>query len=58
MRASDTRSFDQVRYGAYICLSVPAASQAAASADVPALAAPQTDRGSVNRERTRHAGHA
>jgi hypothetical protein len=39
MRASDTRSFDPTRYGAYICLSVPAASQAAtASADVPALA--------------------
>ena len=39
MRASDTRSFDPLRYGAYICLSVPAASQAAtASADVPALA--------------------
>src|SRR5947208_9038675 len=39
MRASDIRSFDPFRYGAYICLSVPAASQAAtAGADVPALA--------------------
>ena len=39
MRASDTRSFDPVRYGAYICLSIPPASQAAAaSAGVPALA--------------------
>ena len=39
MRASDIRSFDPIRYGAYICLSVPAASQAAtAGADVPALA--------------------
>jgi len=39
VRASDTRSFDPIRYGAYICLSLPAASQAAtASADVPALA--------------------
>src|SRR5262249_62282523 len=39
MRASDIRSFDPIRYGAYICLSVPAASQAAAAdADVPALA--------------------
>jgi hypothetical protein len=52
MRASDIRSFDPIRYGAYICLSVPAAGQAAqaaneaeraaaaamAEADVPALA--------------------
>jgi len=39
MRANDTRPFAPIRYGAYICLSVPAASQAAAaSADVPALA--------------------
>ena len=39
MRASDIRSFGPFRYGAYICLSVPAASQAAtAGADVPALA--------------------
>src|SRR5215831_16180780 len=39
MRASDTLSFDPVRYGAYICLSIPAAGQAAAAgADVPALA--------------------
>jgi hypothetical protein len=39
MRASDIRSFDPIRYGAYICLSVPAASRAAAAgADVPALA--------------------
>jgi hypothetical protein len=39
MRANDIRSFDPLRYGAYICLSVPAASQAAAAAaDVPALA--------------------
>lgn len=39
MRANDFRSSDPLRYGAYICLSVPAASQAAAAgADVPALA--------------------
>ena len=39
MRANDIRSFDPYRYGAYICLSVPASSAAAAaSADVPALA--------------------
>ena len=39
MRASDIRSYAPIRYGAYICLSVPAASQAgAAGADVPALA--------------------
>lgn len=39
MRASDIRSFDPIRYGAYICLSVPAASRvAAAAAGVPALA--------------------
>src|SRR5262249_61767080 len=39
MRASDIRSFDPIRYGAYICLSIPAATQAAtADADVPALA--------------------
>src|SRR6266568_2697531 len=39
MRGSEIRSFDPIRYGAYICLSVPAASQAAtAAADVPALA--------------------
>jgi hypothetical protein len=39
MRASDTLSYGPVRYGAYICLSIPAASQAAAaSVDVPALA--------------------
>jgi hypothetical protein len=39
MRANDIRSFDPIRYGAYICLSVPAASRAtAADADVPALA--------------------
>jgi hypothetical protein len=39
MRASDTRSSDPIRYGAYLCLSVPAASRAAAAgADVPALA--------------------
>jgi hypothetical protein len=39
MKASDIRSFDPIRYGAYICLSVPAASQVAvAGADVPALA--------------------
>src|SRR5215470_2210805 len=39
MRASDTQSLGAMRYGAYICLSVPAASRAAAAgADVPALA--------------------
>jgi len=39
MRANDIRSSDPIRYGAYICLSVPAVSQAAAAgADVPALA--------------------
>ena len=39
MRASDIRSFDPYRYGAYICLSVPASDQAAvAGADVPGLA--------------------
>jgi hypothetical protein len=39
MRASDIRSFDPMRYGAYICLNVPPASKAAtADADVPALA--------------------
>src|SRR5215472_723384 len=39
MRANDIRSFDPICYSAYICLSVPAASQAAAAgADVPALA--------------------
>jgi len=39
MRASDTRSFDPYRYGAYFCLSVPASGQAAAAdADVSALA--------------------
>jgi hypothetical protein len=39
MRANDTRSFDPMRYGAYICLSVPASGQAAAAgADVPGLA--------------------
>src|SRR5215471_17939080 len=39
MRASDTLSSDPVRYGAYICLNIPPASQAAAaSADVSALA--------------------
>jgi hypothetical protein len=39
MRASDTRPFDPYRYGAYFCLNIPAASQAAtATADVPGLA--------------------
>lgn len=39
MRASDTRPYDPIRYGAYICLNVPAASRAAAAGtDVPALA--------------------
>jgi hypothetical protein len=39
MRASDIRSFAPVRWGAYICLSVPVARRAAlADADVPALA--------------------
>jgi hypothetical protein len=41
MRASDVLSFAPFRYGAYICLSIPAASQGAtalAGADVPALA--------------------
>jgi hypothetical protein len=39
MRASDIRSFDPIRYGAYICLNVLPGSQAAmASAAVPALA--------------------
>src|SRR5215469_1533294 len=39
MRASDTISFDPFRYGAYICLSIQAGSQAAmADADVPGLA--------------------
>ena len=39
MRASDIRSFDPIRYGAYICLSIPAARRAeVADADVPALA--------------------
>ena len=39
MRASDTRSFDPYRYGAYFCLSVPAGSQPAmADTDVPGLA--------------------
>jgi hypothetical protein len=39
MRASDIRSFEPIRYGAYVCLSVPAASRdAMADADVPALA--------------------
>jgi hypothetical protein len=39
MRASEIRSSDPIRYGAYICLNVPAATRAATSgADVPALA--------------------
>jgi len=39
MRASQVASFDPIRYGAYICLSVPASDQsAAADADVPGLA--------------------
>jgi hypothetical protein len=39
MRASDIRSSDPIRYGAYICLTVPAASKAAAAnARVPAVA--------------------
>ena len=39
MRANDIRSFAPVRFGAYICLSVPAERHAAiADADVPALA--------------------
>src|SRR5215475_1829173 len=39
MRASDTRSFDPYRYGAYLCLSIPASCRdAAAEADVPGLA--------------------
>src|SRR5215469_10007986 len=39
MRASDVRSFDPYRYGAYICLNIPASGQAAAAdADVPGLA--------------------
>ena len=39
MRANEVRSFDPIRHGAYICLSVPPASRAAAAdADVPALA--------------------
>jgi len=39
MRASDTRAFDPYRYGAYICLSIPASRRAAAAdADVPGLA--------------------
>ena len=39
MRASEIRSFEPMRYGAYICLNVPAASRAAtADADVPGLA--------------------
>src|SRR3979411_3554319 len=39
MRASDIRSFEPIRYGAYVCLSVPAAGRhAMADADVPALA--------------------
>lgn len=39
MRASDIRSFDPYRYGAYLCLSIPASGQAAAAdADVPGLA--------------------
>src|SRR5215472_10648196 len=39
MRANDIRSFDPYRFGAYICLSVPASEQAAvADADVPGLA--------------------
>ena len=40
MRASDTISFDPFRYGAYICLSIPAANRAAlAAADVQSLSA-------------------
>jgi hypothetical protein len=39
MRADDIQPSDPVRYGAYICLTVPAADRAAAlAADVPALA--------------------
>src|SRR5215831_1271700 len=39
MRANDIRSFDPYRYGAYICLTIPASGRAAtADADVPALA--------------------
>ena len=39
MRASDIRSFDPYRYGAYICLRIPASRHAAAAdADVPGLA--------------------
>src|SRR5437868_13025398 len=38
MRASDIRSFDPIRYGAYICLSVPAASQAAPAAQATSQA--------------------
>jgi hypothetical protein len=39
MKANDVRSFDPIRYGAYICLTVPPESRAAvAGADVPALA--------------------
>ena len=45
MRASDTRSSGPIRYCARTCPGAPAASQAAASADVPALAAPQAAAG-------------
>jgi hypothetical protein len=39
MRANDIRSFHPYRYGAYICLNIPASGQAAAAdADVPGLA--------------------
>jgi len=39
MRASDIQSFDPIRFGAYICLTIPGESQATlADADVPALA--------------------
>lgn len=39
MRADDIQSADPVRYGAYICLLIPAAERAAVTAaDVPALA--------------------
>ena len=39
MRANDIRSFDPIRYGAYLCLNVPASGRAAAAgADVPGLA--------------------
>ena len=58
MRASDTLSSGPIRYCARICPGVLAASQAAASADLPALAVPQTGRGPVNREGPRDARHA